>query len=238
MMENEIPHNIKKNQESVVYLSEPKSKHYLSLLSKIMCHVPPSPFISITCIMYSSLSLSFLVGRVGRLNSRHARHPHPLIPPARYSCLRETFRLCFRQFKAKIPSLNVGNSIYIVLIHRARSANWLNTSPIIRNKCKLFLTSSLDRSIFELSCYVGLSFWASFRSGSTFTRAVTRCWQRQRFTSKLFFSVETFPPESWMICSRPPFWQNLSGKIWKNMFTLKYSTNVGSLSYEEMLQAR
>ena len=61
-------------------------------------HVPPTPFIS---IIYWYLSLSFLFGRVGRLNSRHARHPHPLIPPARYSCLRETFRLCFRQFKAK-----------------------------------------------------------------------------------------------------------------------------------------
>ena len=93
--------------------------------------------------------------------------------------------------------------------------------PIIRNKCRLFLTSSLDRSIFELSYYVGLSFWASFRSGSTFTRAVTRCWQRQRFTSKLFFSVETFPPESWMICSRPPLWQNLSEKIWTIMFAWK-----------------
>ena len=92
-------------------------------------HVPPTPFIS---IIYWYLSLSFLFGRVGRLNSRHARHPHPLIPPARYSCLRETFRLCFRQFKAKNPSLTVGNSIYIVLIHRARSANWL----IIPNNSK------------------------------------------------------------------------------------------------------
>ena len=29
MMENEIPRNIKKNQESVVYLAEAKYKHYI-----------------------------------------------------------------------------------------------------------------------------------------------------------------------------------------------------------------
>ena len=121
---------------------------------------------------------------------------------------------------APSPSLNTSN----VIVASGKHSD--STSQQIRTKLLGQMWKSKTDKIkwkilsgFSLHLILTSIIWAPFRSLLTFTRTVTRCWQRERFMSKVFLSGKTSPPESWMICSRLTF-GDISKKVAKTFLKI------------------